>query len=173
MIMSNETQLISEIKREFFRRVVEESISRIKKCLSMIDDSQLWYRHNDHVNSIGNLILHLEGNARQWIVSGLGKKPDARKRSEEFVPDRNLSKHQLIMLLEQLEIDMKPIINHQTEESLTEVKKVQVFEETGLSVLIHVIEHFSYHTGQITLITKQLTGQQTFYYGHLNLETNE
>lgn len=171
--MPNENLIVSEIKREFFRRVCEESISRIKKCLSMIDDSQLWYRHNDHVNSIGNLILHLEGNARQWIISGLGQKPDDRKRSEEFLPDRNLSKHQLIMLLEQLETDIKPIINLLTEESLIKVKKVQVFEETGLSVLIHVIEHFSYHTGQITLITKQLTGQQTFYYGHLNLEINE
>lgn len=171
--MSNETQLISEIKKEFFRRVCEESISRIKKCLSMINDTHLWYRHNENVNSIGNLILHLEGNARQWIISGLGQKPDFRNRSSEFELQKNLSKNQLIMLLDTLEKDMEPVIQNLNEQTLTEVKKVQVFEETGLSIVIHVIEHFSYHTGQITLLTKQLTNKQTFYYGHLNLEINE
>ena len=80
-----------ELIEEFRRRVIHESIQRIKTCLNMVDESKLWFRQNDEVNSIGNLILHLDGNARQWVFSGIGNVPDKRDRSSEFIPDQNIT----------------------------------------------------------------------------------
>ena len=171
--MEKDTQIIQEIVKEFRRRVITESIPRIKKCLNMVDKSKVWYRQNEEVNSIGNLILHLNGNARQWILSGLGNAPDNRFRKEEFIPNQNTTKEELLSILNDLENDLENFIAGQNFGALTDVRKVQVFEETGVSILIHVIEHFSYHTGQITLLTKLFTGLPTNYYGNINLDINE
>jgi uncharacterized damage-inducible protein DinB len=171
--MEKEKQIHQEIVLEFRRRVITESIPRIKKCLNMVDESKVWYRQNEEVNSIGNLILHLVGNARQWIFSGLGNAPDKRIRNEEFIPNQNISKENLLSILNVLENDLEKFIAGPNLGLLTDIRKVQVFEETGVSILIHVIEHFSYHTGQITLLTKLFTGLPTNYYGNINLDINE
>jgi len=165
--------MIPELEKECIRRLCEESIPRILQCLSMLREDQVWYRQNEHVNSVGNLILHLNGNVRQWILSGLGGMPDNRVRYAEFIPDQGLSKAELVDILEKLDNDLRPVIENLTEETLSAKHKVQVFEETGISILIHVIEHFSYHTGQITLLTKQKTNKPTNYYGDINLEIHE
>jgi len=154
---------------EFERRVIDESIGRIRKCLDMLDEKQIWYRQNDQVNSVGNLILHLDGNARQWILSGLTGDADNRERYKEFLPDLGHSKEELEEVLCNLETDLKSALTRITSGTLLKIRKVQVYEESGLSILIHVIEHFSYHTGQITLMTKQMTNRQTHYYQE-NLE---
>lgn len=159
----------SALLKEFERRVIDESIMRIRKCLGMLDEKQIWYRQNDQVNSVGNLILHLEGNARQWILSGLAGDEDHRERYKEFLPDLGHSKAALEESLYQLENDLKSALSTITADTLLTLRKVQVYEESGLSILIHVIEHFSYHTGQITLLTKQMTNRQTHYYQE-NLE---
>jgi uncharacterized damage-inducible protein DinB len=162
-----------ELIEEFRRRVINESIQRIKTCVNMVDESKLWFRQNDEVNSIGNLILHLDGNARQWVFSGIGNVPDTRDRSSEFIPDQNITKDKLSSILNNLEDDLENFFSSTELGTLTDKRKVQVFEETGISILIHVIEHFSYHTGQITLLTKLFTGMPTNYYGGLNLDIYE
>ncbi|MBK9042532.1 MAG: DUF1572 family protein [Saprospiraceae bacterium] len=96
-----------ELIEEFRRRVIHESIQRIKTCLNMVDESKLWFRQNDEVNSIGNLILHLDGNARQWVFSGIGNVPDKRDRSSEFIPDQNITKDKLSFILNNLEDDLE------------------------------------------------------------------
>ena len=164
--------MLSGLKNEFIRRVCEESIPRIKQCLSMLTEEEIWYRQHEHVNSVGNLVLHLNGNVRQWILSGLGGLQDNRIRYTEFIPDQGLSAGVLSQMMDNLDHDLRPVIHNLTEEAIESTHKVQVFEETGLSILIHVIEHFSYHTGQITLLTKQMTQKPTNYYGDLNLETH-
>jgi uncharacterized damage-inducible protein DinB len=165
--------MLTELKKEFVRRVCEESIPRILQCLSMLEEEQVWYRQNEHVNSVGNLVLHLNGNGRQWILSGLGGIPDNRLRYAEFIPDQDVSKNELVTILEKLDKDLRPVIDSLSDATLSAIHQVQVFEESGLSILIHVIEHFSYHTGQITLLTKQMTNKPTNYYGDLQLETHE
>lgn len=161
-----ERQLVAESKR----RILSESIPRIQQCLDMLSHDQLWHRPGPVCNSIGNLIMHTCGNARQWLLSGISGAPDVRKRSEEFSPDVTSSKEDLIKLLESLHADLTIFFTTLRLEDLLHQRKVQVFEETGLSILIHVIEHMSYHTGQITFYTKLLTGKQTNYYGDIPLE---
>ena len=154
---------------EFKRRVEQESIFRIKKCLTLLDEEEVWYQHNPKVNSVGNLVLHLTGNARQWIISGVGGLPDTRQRDAEFEQKGHKSKAELQAMLEELAHDMNQVLAKITPEQLLDVRAVQVFEETILAILIHVIEHFSYHTGQITYLTKLIKEIDTNYYGDLDL----
>ncbi len=161
--------LVDEILGEFRRRVFAESIVRIKKCLNILNEEQIWQRPAKEIPSVGNLVLHLCGNGKQWILSGLGKKEDTRKRDAEFAAEGGYSKQQLISLLDGFKAESDDFLTSIDAGELMLLHKVQVFEETGASILIHVIEHFSYHTGQITLITRLYTGERTEYYAGVNL----
>lgn len=159
----------SHIVKEFEIRVFEENYTRIYKCLSMLNEEQLWKSPVKTVPSAGCLILHLCGNARQWILSGLGGKPDNRDRDGEFVVHDNIRKSDFIFLLENMKIQLLNCLKDLDEEDLTQVHSIQGFHVTGFSAVIHVIEHFSYHTGQITTLTKLFTGEETGYYDNLDL----
>lgn len=152
--------LITETKRRLFT----EGIPRIKKCLTQLSDTDIWYRPNDNSNSVGNLVLHLCGNVRQWIVAGLGKAADTRTRDAEFAEKGPISTKVLFKMLEELKNDVDTVLNNITAEDLTQKHDVQVYQETGLSILVHVVEHFSYHVGQITYFTKWRKDINTGYY---------
>jgi uncharacterized damage-inducible protein DinB len=145
-------------------RIGQESIPRILKCLSMLTRDQIWYKPNENTNSIGNLILHLEGNATQWILSTFSNYPDHRNRDLEFESDIALDKEILIDKLNMLISSLNKCFDSLSDEQLLDIHKVQCYEETGVGIIIHVIEHFSYHTGQITLLTKLITNRATNYY---------
>jgi uncharacterized damage-inducible protein DinB len=159
---------IDILKAEFKKRLFEESSTRIQKVLSELTDEQIWYTPNNNSNSIGNLILHLCGNVTQWIGNGIGKLPDTRYRAEEFTK-LNVPRHELVEGLVQLELLTMPIIEKLKESDLTQEEVVQGFDETTLSILIHVIEHFSYHTGQIAYIAKMLIDRDLGFYEGLDL----
>jgi uncharacterized damage-inducible protein DinB len=154
---------------EFEKRVFDESYSRIYRCLTMIKDEDVWKQPNPTVPSIGNLTLHLCGNARQWILSGLGGKQDNRDRDQEFIPQQKIKKSELIFLLENLKMNLRNTVHSLDEIDLIQVYSIQGFQVTGFSAVMHVLEHFSYHTGQITTLTKIFTGSDTGYYADLNL----
>jgi uncharacterized damage-inducible protein DinB len=155
--------LITETRR----RIFNESYERIYKCLKLLNEDEVWEHPNENLASAGNLILHVCGNARQWIVSGLGGETDHRYRDKEFSETSRCSKWKLKKMMEELKTDINKVLDSLTEEDLQKMRKVQVFEESGFSILIHVIEHFSYHTGQITFYTKFLKNEDLRYYGRL------
>jgi uncharacterized damage-inducible protein DinB len=113
--------------------------------------------------------LHLEGNATQWILSTFGNYPDHRNRDLEFESDIALDKEVLIDKLNRLISSLNKCFDSLSDKQLLDMHKVQCYEETGVSIIIHVIEHFSYHTGQITLLTKLITNRATNYYEYVNL----
>lgn len=158
--MSLEVHIIEEFKR----RVFSESYERIFKCLDLLSEEEVWQSPNENSNSIGNLILHLHGNARQWMLSTFNRSEDLRKRSEEFKKENRLSKKELKEMLLKLKGELLETLNSISKEDLTKVYKVQVYEENGISIIIHVIEHFSYHTGQIALLTKLLSDKDLEFY---------
>ncbi|MFN6013641.1 MAG: DinB family protein [Flavobacteriales bacterium] len=159
----------SLLVKEFEERVFNESYERIYKCLSMIDEKDLWRSPNEGIPTIGNMILHLCGNARQWILSGIGGRPDNRDRDQEFIIQSKIKKSELVFLLENLKVNLKQTIREMDPKTIDKKYLIQGFDVTGFSVLVHVIEHFSYHTGQITTLTKWLTNKQTDYYGDIDL----
>ncbi len=157
--------LIAETKRRLF----EESIPRLRKCLQEVSEEDVWLRPNDQSNSIGNLVLHLCGNARQWIVTGLGKAPDIRQRNREFNERGPIAKKELLTLVDTLPPDIEKVLDDLTVADLVGVHPVQGFQESGVSILVHVIEHFSYHVGQIAYYVKARKGIDLGFYEDVEL----
>ena len=158
------------LKTEFNRRVYDEGVRRIEKVLALLEDSEIWYAPNTAANSIGHLILHLCGNVTQWIGSGIGGAADLRERDLEFsttdYPDRDA----LIGKLRHLRtITDAALDTIHKDEDLLQPRSVQGYDETVLSILVHVTEHFSYHTGQIALIAKYLKGRDLGFYAGQDL----
>lgn len=155
---------------EVLFRLYDECLPRILKCLDQLDDTQIWWRPNENSNSIGNLVLHLCGNVRQWIYSGLGRNEDLRNRQTEFDEKGPLSGEALQEQLTSTMELVRPVITNIPVEELLNIRSVQTFEETGLTILVHVTEHFSYHTGQIAYITKMLNNKPLGFYENVSLQ---
>jgi uncharacterized damage-inducible protein DinB len=155
---------------EVLHRLYDESLPRILKCIDQLETGQIWWRPNESSNSIGNLVLHLCGNVSQWIYTGLGGYADNRTRQAEFDERTNIDKSTLSALLVNTMEKIKPVISNLPEDELLRKRAVQTFEETGLAILVHVTEHFSYHTGQIAYITKMLSGRQLGFYEGITLD---
>jgi len=149
---------------EFTRRINEEGLQRIIKCLAFLTEEDVWKRPNENTVSIGNLVMHLSGNVRQWICAGLGKQEDVRTRDLEFSTKEGISKEELIADITRAVQDATKVIQNLTPAELNETYDVQVYKENGLSIVVHVIEHFSYHVGQITYAVKSLKNVDTQYY---------
>ncbi|NND76839.1 MAG: DUF1572 family protein [Flavobacteriales bacterium] len=158
--------LINDVKR----RVCDEGIERILNCLDLLSDEQIWFRSNENSNSIGNLILHLNGNVRQWIFSGLLDEKDTRDRPMEFAQRETIFKEKLKEKLLYLRDSLSDKLVLLKDVDLGKKRTIQGLEENGVSVLVHVAEHFSYHTGQIALLTKHMLNQDLGFYDqtHLN-----
>jgi uncharacterized damage-inducible protein DinB len=152
--------LIAETKRRLF----DEGVVRIKKSLSLMTEQQIWHRPNASSNSAGNLVLHLCGNVRQWIVSGLGKVGDVRTRQAEFDEQGPVPVDEMLSRLDALMQEVEAVLDRLSSDDLVAMHRVQGYDESGLSILVHVVEHFSYHVGQITYIVKALNDLDVGYY---------
>lgn len=154
---------IDEIKRRLFT----ENVTRLKKCVGELTEAQIWYRPNNASNSVGNLVLHLHGNVRQWVVAGLGKNKDIRERQKEFDEKGPIPLEKMLGDIDKLMEEVNQILNNISTTDLLEVRNVQGYDESGLSILVHITEHFSYHVGQMTYIVKMLKDKDMGYYdGH-------
>lgn len=151
---------LSDIRKRLFG----ENFPRLRKCLHELSEEDIWYRPNENSNSVGNLTLHLVGNLRQWVISGLLGNLDIRERNKEFEEKGPLPTSHLLELLDQLEKELKAGLTGISPEELLRVRPVQVYEENGISILIHVTEHCSYHVGQITYFTKARKDIDVGYY---------
>lgn len=154
--------LIEFIEQSLHR--MHENTTRIAKCLEELSEEEIWHRPNDSSNSVGNLLLHLCGNIRQYAVSSLGKLPDTRTRDAEFEATQGFSKSELLQLLTDTIKIAEVIMQTSDEEDLMEVRSVQCYQLSGMGIILHVVEHYSYHTGQIAFWTKQLRNKDLGFY---------
>jgi uncharacterized damage-inducible protein DinB len=156
------------VSRAFLYRAIDfltgEYLPKIELCLEQLSDEQIWWRANEQSNSIGNLILHLCGNARQWIVCGLGSHPDTRTRDAEFSRRDPLERTELLALLRTTLHDVKTVLRDIDPSTLLEKRTIQGSDVDVLEAVFHVTEHFSMHTGQIIMLTKMLTQQDLRFY---------
>jgi uncharacterized damage-inducible protein DinB len=144
--------------------LIGEYLPKIERCLERLNDEQIWWRANEESNSIGNLLLHLAGNVRQWIISGLGGRPDHRERDKEFAQRESISRESLLEHLRGTLNEVDEVLASFDYARLLENQKIQSLEVTGLEAIFHVTEHFSMHTGQILYITKLLTSADLRFY---------
>ena len=121
-------------------------LPKIERCLEKLSDEQIWWRANEESNSIGNLILHLCGNARQWIVCGVGSEPDKRNRDAEFEQRDVIPRAELLTLLRSTLSDVQTTLQSLDPSTLLEYRKIQGNDVDILEAVFHVTEHFSMHT---------------------------
>jgi uncharacterized damage-inducible protein DinB len=134
--------------------LANDYVPRIVAVLRQLDDTDIWWRGNDASNSIGNLVLHLCGNVRQWIVTGVGGAPDIRDRPAEFARRDGLSRDELIDLLRGTIGLVDATLAQVTVDRLIEPRHIQGVDTTVFAAIYHVVEHFSTHTGQIVMLAK-------------------
>ena len=139
--------------------LAKHSLPRIVKCLQQLSEEDIWWRPNPSSNSAGNLVLHLCGNVRQWIVSGLGGADYKRERDREFAEQGPIPREVLVKQLRGTVRDACRVLGQLSDDSLSRKHSIQGFRATGLDAVFHVTEHFGYHTGQIIYITKLKRGQ--------------
>jgi len=139
--------------------LTEVHLPRLEACLGELSPEQVWWRPNPVSNSVGNLLLHLEGNVRQWIISGLGGESDRRVRDREFSELGPLQAQPLMARLRRTVREAGRVILKLNGPDLARTYSIQGFRVNGLHAVFHVAEHFSHHTGQIILLTKMLVGK--------------
>ena len=156
-----------EIFLKFSADKLDQLHGRIQDCLGRLTPEQVWARGSENENAVGNLVLHLSGNIRQWIGSGVAGLPDHRQRDTEFDARGGMAPAELAELLKSRVAEVVAIIRGVPAARLPERITPQGYDVTVLEAIAHVVEHFSMHTGQIILLTKMLTGQDLAYYQHL------
>jgi len=146
------------------RRLLTQSyLPRIEKSVEGLSDEQLWWRANAESNSIGNLILHLAGNIRQWIVSGIGGAADTRDRRSEFEERGPLPAAELLARIRSAVEDADQVLANLSAEALLERRRIQTYDVTALQAIYTVVEYFSMHTGQTIVLAKMWKGDLGFY----------
>jgi uncharacterized damage-inducible protein DinB len=133
-----------------------EYLPSIERAVADLSDDQVWWRPNEASNSVGNLILHLTGNVREWILGGVGRLPYERNRQREFDERKAIPKDALLARLRTVLGEADAVLGRVKDAELTEVRKIHDDDISVLQAIYHVVEHFSTHTGQILWIAKSL-----------------
>ena len=163
-----ETQILNEFKIQSIFRL-KEGLRMVVKALDFIDEKELWQLPVENGMSLGNQILHSCGNMRQYIISSLGNQIDSRKRDLEFKTKSQLEKKVLLKQLKETINASIQIINKTNEQEYLKIKKVQAFSFSGIGLVLHAVEHFSYHVGQIAFWVKFLTQKDLGFYNGIDL----
>jgi uncharacterized damage-inducible protein DinB len=148
--------------RDITRMFIEDSraflngdyLPKIESCLEVLTDEDVWWRPNEESNSIGNLLLHLEGSTRGWIINTAGGGDSQRKRQDEFDEREHVPASELLARLKRTLAQADEVLTRLTAEELIERRKSSYEEVTVFWAVYHAVEHFAMHTGQIILLTK-------------------
>ncbi len=162
--MSDQNFAAEEFVNQSRKYLVEDFFPRIEHTIQLLTDEQVWWRPNEESNSIGNLMLHLEGNIRQWIVASVGGKINVRERDKEFSHRTMISGAELLEKLRTAVTEVDEVLRDLSPSVLSERRSIQGFDVSVLEAIYHVVEHFSMHTGQIFYIAKLLTGTDLNFY---------
>ena len=160
--------MVSTLNQNFIQQATihfKENLPRIEKCFAQLTEEQVWHKPNKNSNSIGNLILHLCGNIRQWVISSIGGQTDIRQRDVEFSTLGGISKKVLYQKISSTIEEAITVIQNLNDSDLLEVKSVQGYSYSALGNIFHAVEHLSYHVGQIAYWTKVITDKDLGFYG--------
>jgi hypothetical protein len=159
----------SSLFLEFSRsKLLEEYWPRLKHCVELLTDEQVWWRPNEVCNSIGNLLLHLNGNLGQWLVAAFNQLDDRRDRPSEFGARAVVPRRVLLDRLGGTMREANLVLERLTEDDLLATFSIQGYTVSGLDAVYQVVEHFGVHYGQIVYITKLLRGENLGFYRELD-----
>lgn len=137
---------------------LREALGRIRHCLDQLADEQIWWRPAEPMNAIGNLLLHLAGNLRQWIVAGLGGASDVRVRASEFAERTPIARQELLGRLEETVAAACDVLGRTTADELVRARRVQGFDVSGLAIVFHAVPHFRGHAQEIVHLARTILG---------------
>jgi hypothetical protein len=149
-------------------KLLEQYWPRLRNSVESLSDEQVWWRPNEASNSIGNLMLHLNGNVRQWLVSSFRQLNDARNRPAEFSERQLIPASALLTKLGTTLTEASDVLASLTEADLLMTLQIQGYTVSGLHAVYQVVEHFGMHYGQILYITKMLRGEDLGFYRELD-----
>ncbi len=161
----NATNLFLMFSRD---KLINQYWPRLRSCVESLNEEQIWWRPNAASNSIGNLVLHLNGNVRQWLVDSFSRREDKRDRPAEFSAEGSMSGKELLERLAWTLHEGEQVINGLSEADLIARYEIQGYDVYGLEAVYQVVEHFGLHYGQITYITKMLQERDLGFYKELN-----
>ena len=144
-------RIFLEASRYFLTR---EYPSKLRQCLEVLTPAEVWTRSDESSNSIGNLLLHLNGNVSEWILGGVGGQHVERNRESEFAAREGGEGSELLRRLEETLRRADAVLGALSDDDLAAPRFIQGRETTVLAAVYHVVEHFAMHTGQIVLLTK-------------------
>jgi uncharacterized damage-inducible protein DinB len=150
---------IAALFLQYSNQKLEQATKDIKSCLGKLTDAQVWQRHGEHENAVGNLILHLCGNMRQWIMHGVGGAKDVRVRDAEFSAVGGWNAGNLAELFENTVAEAQHVIESVSAQRLVERTTPQNREVSVLEAIYQVVTHVQQHAGQVIVLTKQMTGK--------------
>ena len=139
---------------------LDEALRIIKHCVNQLTDDQVWWRPSESMNSVANLLLHLSGNVRQWIVSGVGGAVDARERQKEFDQRGSTPKTELVQHIESAVAEAKRALAGISAEELQRTRPVQRNDVSGMQAIFHSLAHFRGHTQEIVHMTRCQLGDR-------------
>jgi hypothetical protein len=139
-------------------RKLETMTDNLQVCVGKLSDTQIWERHGAHENSVGNLVLHLCGNMRQWVIAGVGGAMDVRERDAEFCAAGGTDGEELMGRFSVTVAEALKIIAELPPERMVEIIHPQGRTVSVLEAIYQVVGHVQQHVGQIILLTKQMTG---------------
>jgi uncharacterized damage-inducible protein DinB len=144
--------------------LTDEYRIKLRKTIEALPPAALWWRPNEQSNSVGNLLLHLEGNVRQWIIAGIGGTRDTRNRAGEFAAREGLSKEELLAKLDKALAEADDVLANLDPNRLGERLEIQARSVTVLDAVYQVVQHFALHLGQVILVAKaEVPGAVRFY----------
>jgi hypothetical protein len=149
-------------------KLVKQFWPRLRECVESLTDEQIWWRPNPSSNSIGNLVLHLNGNVRQWLVDSFNQKKDERDRPAEFAVTGEMTGGMLPGRLGATIDEAEQVLHRLGDADLVAPYEIQGYSVHGLDAVYQVVEHFGLHYGQIAYITKMLRDQDLGFYKELN-----
>ncbi len=160
---------ITTLFLEFLRdKLLKQFWPRLRGCVESLTDEQVWWRPNEASNSIGNLMLHLDGNVRQWLVTSFNRQQDGRNRPAEFGQREGISAAALLDQLGRTIEEAAEVLERLTPDDLAARYEIQGYNVSGLDAVYQVAEHFGMHYGQILYIAKMLSGVDLGFYRELN-----
>jgi uncharacterized damage-inducible protein DinB len=165
--MSGETVHTAFLK--FSRhKMIDTYWPRMRSSVESLTDEQVWWRPNEASNSVGNLLLHLNGNIRQWLISSFRRAGDERNRPAEFSQRQLIPASALLATLGNTVTEAAEVLASLTEADLLQTLEIQGYTVSGLDAVYQVVEHFSLHYGQIVYVTKLLRGEDLGFYRELD-----
>lgn len=161
--MTIETEFLT-----FSTETLTQLMGRIETCVQKLTPQQIWNRAEANQNAVGNLLLHLNGNVRQWILHGVGGQPDLRDRDAEFAAKDGAGANELLTRLRSTVEEAAAFLRALPAGRLLDRVRTQGYDCTVLAAIYHVVEHFAGHTFQIIYATKLCTGEDLGFHAHLS-----